>query len=234
MSITKKGLDYKDFMECDAKDDLNGFVKTYMFLKGLALGCELQQTTIALSLAKRLHSNQVRKDGSPYLLHPLKVASTLVSLGIRDDITLSAALLHDTLEDCSDQLPAHGREFITDFGLDEEVLSIVELLTKESGLNNEELAVYFIKISESEKASLIKLADRQHNSSTLYAFTPEKMRSYIEETKRFILPLASYCKAYYPDMNSQFTILKSAIYSMNHLMEVMLNNIMTLGSKIGE
>ena len=72
-----------------------GYIKSYMFLKGYSVGKDLHQMKMALSLARKLHDGQYRKDGSPYLQHPLKVCSTLISYGIEDDVTLSAALLHD-------------------------------------------------------------------------------------------------------------------------------------------
>lgn len=77
---------------------------------------------------------------------PLKVCSTLINYGIDDDTTLAAALLHDLLEDCSDKLPLKGRELITEYHLSQEVLDIITLLTKESGLGEYELSVYFKKI----------------------------------------------------------------------------------------
>ena len=62
-----------------------------------------------------------------------------MNYGIDDDVTLAAALLHDLLEDCSDKLPLKGRELITEYHLSQEVLDIITLLTKESGLDDYEL-----------------------------------------------------------------------------------------------
>ena len=61
------------------------YMKTYLFIKGFAHGCELQQTLKALPLARVLHDGQHRNGGAPYIIHPLKVCSTLISLGIKDD-----------------------------------------------------------------------------------------------------------------------------------------------------
>lgn len=207
------------------ENETSQYIKSYMFIRGYAVGKNLKQTMMALSLARQLHDGQYRKDGSPYISHPLKVCSTLIRYGVEDDVTLSAALLHDALEDCKDKLSLGGKELVSQYHLKEEVLDIIHLLTKESGLDDQELGVYFKKIEENPKAALIKLSDRQHNSSTLYTFTFPRMRKYIRETSMFLIPMASYCKKYYPEYSNAFSILKNSIESMNHSMDVMLCKI---------
>lgn len=201
------------------------YMKSYMFIKGFAVGKNLRQTMIALSLARQLHDGQYRKDGTPYISHPLKVCTTLISYGIDDDITLAASLLHDVLEDCREKLAMGGKELVSEYHLKKEILDIIRLLTKESGLGVHELNLYFKKIEENPKAALIKLSDRLHNSSTLYTFTFPKMRKYIQETSMFLIPMASYGKKYYPEYANAFGILKSNIDSMNRSMSIMLDKI---------
>ena len=201
------------------------YMKSYMFIKGFAFGKGLRQTILSLAVARRLHEGQYRKDGTPYISHPLKVCTTLISYGIEDDVTLSAALLHDVLEDCKEKLPLEGSELVLEYGLDQEILEIIRLLTKESGLDDYELSVYFKRIEENPKAALIKLADRLHNSSTLYTFSNERMKKYLRETKKFMIPMAPYCKKYYPEYNNAFCILKNNIEMLNSTMMVMLEKL---------
>lgn len=215
-----------------SEEDMNKYVKSLMFLKGYAMGKGLNQTLMALTLAQKFHDGQYRKDGTPYFLHPLKVCSTLVNYGIDDDVTLAAALLHDVLEDCDDQLPRGGEELCVEYHISPEVIEILQLLTKESGLDDHALNVYFKKIEANPKAALIKLADRLHNSSTLYTFTTVKMRKYIRETNLFLIPMASYCKKYYPEQTRAFAIMKNSIESMNRSMDIMLRKIEELESKL--
>ena len=205
------------------KDEEIHYMKTYMFIKGYAVARDYDQTLIALAVARHMHDGQHRKEGLPYITHPLKVCSTLIIHGVKDDITLAAALLHDVLEDCQDKLPLGGKELLTEYGLDGEVLDIVKLLTKKSGLTEEELTVYFKNISKNPKALIIKLADRLHNSSTLYIFSPDKLKKYIKETNTFILPMASYGKNYYPRYTNIISGLKNSIFSMNHSMEIVVS-----------
>lgn len=207
------------------EQDTAQYIKSYMFIKGFAVGRRLTQTQIALAVARHYHDGQYRKDGTPYICHPLKVCSTLIGYGIDDDTTLAAALLHDVIEDCQDKLPYGGNELVTEYGIDPEIIRIVSMLSKESGLDDYALSVYFNKIKKDPRALLIKLSDRLHNSSTLYEFTLPKMKKYIRETSMFLIPMASYGKRYYPQYANALSILKNSIYSLNHSMEIMLHKI---------
>lgn len=202
------------------KEDRMIYNSSYMFLKAIAIDNNYQQMLIALAIARRMHEGQHRKDGTPYLLHPLKVCSTLYSYGVKDDVILAAALLHDVIEDCQDKLPLGGKELISEYGLSVEVYEIVKLLSKESGLTDYELSIYFDKIKHNPKALLIKLADRLHNSQTLFTFSHDKLKKYIRETNMFLIPMARYGKSYYPKYANAFSMLKSNIYSLNHSMEI--------------
>lgn len=205
--------------------DTAKYIDSYMFIKGFAVGKNLNQTLIALAIARHFHDGQYRKGGDPYICHPLKVCSNLIGLGIDDDITLAASLLHDVLEDCQDKLPYGGNELVTEYGVDPEVIRLVSLLSKESGLDEHALSLYFDRIKKDPKALLIKLSDRMHNSSSLYEFTLQKMRVQIEETYKFLIPMASYGKRYYPKYTNALTILKNSILSLNTSMDIMLQKI---------
>ena len=100
----------------------------------------------------------------------------MINYGIDDDVTLAASLLHDVLEDCGDKLPLEGAELEVKYRISGEVVDIIRVLTKESGLDDHELSVYFKRIAENPKAALIKLSDRLHNSSTLYNLSYEKLK----------------------------------------------------------
>lgn len=107
----------KNLTSLSVNTDENKYMKSYMFIQGFAVAKNLRQTLIALSVARQFHTGQYRNDGLPYITHPLKVCTTLISYGIDDDITLSAALLHDILEDCSDCLPLKGQELVCEYQL---------------------------------------------------------------------------------------------------------------------
>ena len=199
----------------------NNWEETYNFIKGYAIGKKMNNTLIALAVAKYCHKGTFRKGGEPYIIHPLEVASYLINLGINDDVTIAAALLHDVVEDCEDKLPYNGDELIEKYKLDKEVLDIVLLLTKQKGVPEE---IYYQKIMQNQKALIIKLADRTNNCSTMVeAFTKDKLISYVEETIELIYPLCSYAKEYYPELSNAVTIIKYHIVSICETIESLFN-----------
>lgn len=218
-------------------EDVKLYAKTYHYIQGYAIGRGFMNTVKALPLARTLHDGQYRKgtmeiDGEtvklPYLVHVLKVCTTLMSLDFpmddhELDILYAAALLHDTLEDCLDKLPRAGMEFIKDYNLDGEILDIVRLLSKRTGSSEEELNEYFNAIKYDKKALLIKLSDRSHNVETLSVMKLEKLHKYINETKTYIYPLCSYAKQHYPELTNGITLLKSKIVSLTEATETLVN-----------
>ena len=77
----------------------------------------------AFEVANEAHSGQIRKSGEPYITHPVAVAEILAELGM-DQATITAALLHDTVEDTPYSLEALRH----DFG--DEVAQLVDGVTK--------------------------------------------------------------------------------------------------------
>ena len=211
--------------------------KPYLFIKGFATGRNFVNTLKALPLARKFHDGQYRKgtiviDGKevqlPYVLHVLKVCSTLITLNLplsdkELDILYAAAICHDLLEDCAEEFPDGGTELITTFHLDTEIYEIVKILSKPSGLDDVELNKYFNTIKYHKLALLIKLADRSHNVETLSSMKSEKLHKYVNETRRWIYPLCSYGKQNYPELSNGFTILKAKIVSLTEETEVLVD-----------
>lgn len=211
--------------------------KTYLFIKGYAIGKNLPYTLKALPLARKAHNGQYRKGtveikGNkyqlPYVLHVLKVASTLISLDLplsnEDlDILISSAILHDIIEDCSELFRDDGCELVTQYGFPESVYNIVKLLSKHSGSTEIELNEYFNAIKRNKFALLIKLADRSHNVEDLYNMRDEKIHKYVKETREYIYPLSAYGKENYPELSNGITILKAKIVSLTELTETLVD-----------
>ncbi|NLT13520.1 MAG: HD domain-containing protein [Clostridiales bacterium] len=184
--------------------------KTFTYLKGYAMGAGMQETVSALSYARQKHNGQMRKSGEPYISHPLIMASHAVSLGITDDATVAAILLHDVTEDCGveiDTLP-----------FSDDVRTIVSLLTfKHQDENDKETekAVYYDEISTDVRASICKLIDRCHNVSSMAGtFTEQKLLSYIDETTRYVLPMLRKTKDMHPEYGDILFVLKYHIHSV--------------------
>ncbi len=137
------------------------------------------------------HAGQTRKSGEPYITHPVAVAQVLAEQGM-DFKTLTAAILHDTVEDT----PLTAEAIAADFG--QTVADLVEGVTKLDKLKfrdrQEAAAESFRKMllamSRDLRVILIKLADRLHNMRTLGAQSPESRRRIARETLEIYAPIA--------------------------------------------
>ena len=217
-------------------EDQPMYIKPYLFIKGYAVAKNMRYTLKALPLCRTFHNGQYRKGTAivngqvcqlPYVLHVLKVCSTLISLHLpltddELDILCCSALLHDSLEDAEIYFPKGGEELIVDYGFPAEVLNTIKLLSKHSGASQFELNEYFNAIKKNKYAILVKLADRSHNVEDLYNMKLEKLHKYVKETRDFIYPLCSYGKQNYPELSDGFTILKSKILSLTELTETIV------------
>ena len=121
------------------------------------------------------------------------------------------------------------KELVEQYALDEEVLQIVRILSKppknkkfpwDKIYQPEE---YFQQILLNWKATLIKIADRANNCSTMQVFNEKRKRKYILETKEYIYPLCSKGKIRYPEFSNTITILKNLIVSVCESLASILN-----------
>jgi guanosine-3',5'-bis(diphosphate) 3'-pyrophosphohydrolase len=125
----------------------------------------------AIAFAAEKHRHQRRKDAeaSPYINHPIALAQVLsVEAGIDDPEVICAALLHDTIED-TDTTPEELRSV---FG--EAIARIVEEVTDDQTLPKDERKRLQIEHAAhvSDKAKLVKLADKICNLRDIFASPP--------------------------------------------------------------
>ena len=154
----------------------------------------------AYKIAKDIHKNQLRQSGEPYIIHPLNVAQNLLDMEVYDPDTISAALLHDTIEDAEEDFT---KEDVANL-INPTVAELVDGVTKMRRMN-------FFSRSEHDLANtrkiingltkdvriiLIKLADRLHNMRTLQFKTREKQIDNARETMQVFVPLALSIGAY--------------------------------------
>ena len=154
-------------------------------------GTDMELINKAVEYARNKHADQKRKDGSPYIIHPLAVAEVVVEMGLDMDAILGA-LLHDCIEDTD----ASHEEIAHLFG--ENVAELVEGVTKLTRANfssteqeqMENLRKMFMAMSKDIRVVLIKIADRLHNMRTMQYQTPAKQISKCRETMDIYAPLA--------------------------------------------
>ncbi|MBQ3251953.1 MAG: bifunctional (p)ppGpp synthetase/guanosine-3',5'-bis(diphosphate) 3'-pyrophosphohydrolase [Oscillospiraceae bacterium] len=145
----------------------------------------------AVEYAREKHKDQKRKDGSPYIIHPLAVAEIVVEMGLDTDAILGA-LLHDCIEDTD----ASYDDIAKKFGpVTAELVEGVTKLTRANFSSSEEqqmenLRKMFMAMSKDIRVVLIKIADRLHNMRTMQYQSPTKQISKCRETMDIYAPLA--------------------------------------------
>ncbi|MFK0048892.1 RelA/SpoT family protein [Streptomyces sp. NPDC090741] len=143
----------------------------------------------AYVLAESSHRGQMRKSGEPYITHPLAVTLILAELGA-ETTTLTASLLHDTVEDTEVTLDQVRAEF------GDEVCFIVDGVTKVEKIDYgaaaepETFRKMLVATGNDVRVMSIKLADRLHNMRTLGVMRPEKQARIAKVTRDVLIPLA--------------------------------------------
>ena len=142
-------------------------------------------------MAEAAHAGQMRKSGDPFISHPVAVAMILAGLGL-DITTITAALLHDAVEDTSLSLKTVEAELGYDVAaLIDGVTKLdkMHLRSKEQG-RAESLRKMIVATARDVRVLLIKIADRLHNMRTLEPLAPEKRELIATETLEIYAPLA--------------------------------------------
>ena len=145
----------------------------------------------AFQYADSAHSGQLRKDGSPYITHPLAVAEIVSELELDTD-SIIAALLHDCIEDTG----ATHEDIAKLFGAP--VADLVEGVTKLTRVQYtskeeeqmENLRKMLMAMAKDIRVILIKICDRLHNMRTMEYQTPRKQREKALETMEIYAPIA--------------------------------------------
>lgn len=148
----------------------------------------------AYEVAHEAHTGQTRDEGTPYIVHPIRVAVSLVDeLNLYSPTLICSALLHDVIEDSDITREDVARMF------GEEIAEVVWLLTK---LEEVRLSEYLARIEAAAHtgAPLVKLCDRLDNlRSVVHTPRLEKKHRYIRTTEDLYLPLAARTNRYLHD-----------------------------------
>ena len=145
----------------------------------------------AFAFAEERHRTQLRFSGEPFITHPLGCALICAGLGL-DGTAVTAALLHDTVEDTDATIEDIEREFGA------EVAALVDGVTKLSKLHfdsqeehqAENYRKLIVSMSSDIRVLIVKLADRLHNMRTLAYMTKPKQIQKAKETLEVYAPLA--------------------------------------------
>ena len=166
----------------------------------------------AYHFSKAAHNGQFRDSGDPYISHPLAVANILAQLHL-DSQALTAALLHDVMEDTSVTKAEISRKFgkpVAELVDGVSKLDRIEFETHEEA-QAENFRKMLLAMARDVRVILIKLADRLHNMRTLNAVPPEKRRRIARETLEIYAPIANRL-----GLNSIYQELEDLSFSYLH------------------
>tara|TARA_Y100000768_G_scaffold232854_1_gene175935 strand:+ start:11304 stop:13448 length:2145 start_codon:yes stop_codon:yes gene_type:complete len=152
---------------------------------------KVKQVNQAYNFACEAHSGQYRSSGDPYVTHPIAVASILSSFRMDED-SLSAAMLHDVIEDTGIPKSVIEEKF------NKEVADLVDGVSKLDKLSitsrtqaeAENLQKMVLAMSKDIRVIVVKLADRLHNMRTLLYLDREKQLKIARETLEIYAPIA--------------------------------------------
>lgn len=151
-----------------------------------------------------------RHDGHHYYYHLVDVAQILLNFGIKEEEIITAALLHDFIEDIEWGTYEYVQET---FGV--RVADIVRRLTKKPGVNYKvdlnEMGRYLSVIEDCYAAALIKTADRIHNFSSMRNSSRSHREKQVRETRDFYIPFFKNCRNQYARYSNFFFFAKTTI-----------------------
>ncbi|MCW5253369.1 RelA/SpoT family protein [Streptomyces sp. SHP 1-2] len=143
----------------------------------------------AYLLAESSHRGQMRKSGEPYITHPLAVTLILAELGA-ETTTLTASLLHDTVEDTEVTLDQVGEQFGAEVRFLVDGVTKLEKVDYGAAAEPETFRKMLLATGNDVRVMSIKLADRLHNMRTLGVMRREKQERIARVTRDVLIPLA--------------------------------------------
>jgi len=153
---------------------------------------EVERVEEAFRFSDIAHRGQFRQSGEPYISHPVAVAEILSAWQL-DAQTLSAALLHDVVEDThvsKDELAHRFGKPVADLVDGVSKLDRIEFQSAQEA-QAENFRKMLLAMARDVRVILIKLADRLHNMRTLDAVSAAKRRRVARETLEIYAPIAS-------------------------------------------
>jgi GTP pyrophosphokinase len=144
---------------------------------------------LAFEVADAAHAGQVRSSGHPYITHPIAVAGILADLGM-DVPTLSAALLHDTVEETSLTVDTIREQFGDQVALIVDAVSRLQRVNAGEVAQAETIRRMVVAMARDPRALVVKLADRLHNMRTLRFLPEHRQERKARQTLEVYAPLA--------------------------------------------
>lgn len=185
--------------------------KMYTYLRAYLKGAGMMESLRALAYAREKHKNQTRKDGAPYIAHPLDMACYAAALGVRDDATMSTILLHDVCEDCG--VPVKELPFDERVQRGVQYVTITKFDTDRS--KDETKRRYYSELIYSPEACITKGIDKYKNlSDMVFALSNDAIGKNAAETDILLLPVLKAAKDEYAHLSDIFYVLRTNLKSV--------------------
>jgi GTP pyrophosphokinase len=176
--------------------DINTIIDTFLDFYPDARDESVELIRRTYTFAAVAHSGATRLSGEPYLTHPLAVAHILANMKL-DAVSISAGLLHDTVEDTPVTIDEIRENFGPEFG--PQLATVVDGVTKigkasftdRTARRAANLSKMVLASMKDLRVLLVKLADRLHNMRTLGYMREDKREEIARETLDYYAPFAS-------------------------------------------
>lgn len=191
--------------------------KMYTYLRGFLVGARMDEAVRALQYARDKHRGQIRKDGTPYIVHPLSMTCYAVALGLRDENTICVLLLHDVCEDCNIDIEA--LPFNTAIKRGVKHMTVKKFDTDKSKIETKRR--YFRELLDCKEALLGKAFDRYNNLCDMpFALSADAIGKNIAETEVLLMPVLKEAKEKWAELSDILFVLRTNIRSVTNIMKL--------------
>ncbi|MEE0887616.1 MAG: HD domain-containing protein [Candidatus Saccharimonadaceae bacterium] len=179
----------------------------FTYLRGRLTGAGYEQSRRALEFAREAHSEQTRKDGRPYIIHPLSMACDAIACkGITDEI-IATILLHDVCEDCNIPLSALPVNDIVKHGV-----KLMTIKPLHGEVKSETKRRYYNELLDSKEAIVTKAFDRYFNLNDMEGvLSEEAIVKNIKETHLLLMPALKEAKYKYLELSDVLHIIRTSL-----------------------
>jgi (p)ppGpp synthase/HD superfamily hydrolase len=169
----------------------------------------------AIEYANTAHADQTRRNGIPYIVHPVAVMALLGQWGVKDEEVLTVAVLHDLVEDAGVTVKSIERLF------SQSVAILVYHLTHKDAVPKKEYIASFARADVPIEALLVKLADRICNVNDFIYEDPEYAPNYAHKGR----PIFEAFQSRRQEIEERFEpdIAKNAFHAWGRMMEAVNN-----------
>lgn len=179
----------------------------FTYLRGRLDGPGFEQSRTALVFARNAHKGQTRKNGTPYMVHPLSMACDAIACKGATDEIVATILLHDVCEDCNIPLTALPVNEIVRRGVK---LMTISPFDGESRIETKRR--YFNELLDSREAIVCKAFDRYANLNDAEgALSEAAIIKNIIETHELLMPVLKEAKYVYPELSDMLHIIRTKL-----------------------